>query len=145
MWLRLEVEQGVMDLFMEMNRGCGEAVIKAVSLLLHWREELIDRQYEVELERILEIRRSSLSSFVVFARKEIEMLWSALMLSEDEKDFGPLIDGMPLIKHVDTEVDTRQMITLRISCMLTRRKRIGCEQKSRARPRCCPKSENGTP
>ena len=33
MWMRLEVEQGVMDLFMEMNRGCGEAVIKAVSLL----------------------------------------------------------------------------------------------------------------
>ena len=31
------------------------------------------------------------------------MLWSALMLSEAEKDFGPFIDGMPL-RHRRTEL-----------------------------------------
>ena len=58
-------------------------------------------QYEVELERILEIRRSSLSSFVLSARKEIEMLWAELMLSEDEKgDFGPFIDGELFVRSL---------------------------------------------
>ena len=32
MWLRLEVEQETMDLFIEMNRGCGQGVITAVSV-----------------------------------------------------------------------------------------------------------------
>ena len=30
LWLRLEVEQDQQDLFIEMNRGCGETVIRAV-------------------------------------------------------------------------------------------------------------------
>jgi hypothetical protein len=55
------------------------------------------RQYEVELERCLELRRSSLSSFVVASRKEIELLWGELMLGDDEKgEFGPYIDGKSL-------------------------------------------------
>jgi hypothetical protein len=29
--MRLEIDQETQDLFMEMNRGCGEMVIKAVS------------------------------------------------------------------------------------------------------------------
>jgi len=42
------------------------------------------------------LRRSSLSSFVIAARKEIELLWEELMLSEDEKgDFGAFINGEP--------------------------------------------------
>jgi protein regulator of cytokinesis 1 len=51
-------------------------------------------QYEAELERCLELRRSSLSSFILGARAEIEQLWSDLMLSEDETSaFGAFIDG----------------------------------------------------
>jgi protein regulator of cytokinesis 1 len=35
-----------------------------------------------------------LSSFIVGARKEIEMLWLELMMSDDEKsEFGAFIDG----------------------------------------------------
>jgi protein regulator of cytokinesis 1 len=57
-------------------------------------------QYEVELERCLELRRSSLSSFIVGARKEIEMLWAELMMSDDEKsDFGAFINGEPILLH----------------------------------------------
>ena len=34
LWARLEVDQDQQDLFMEMNHGCGEAVIRAVCLAL---------------------------------------------------------------------------------------------------------------
>lgn len=37
LWLRLEIEQDVMDLFMDMNRGCGEATIRAVRSATHQR------------------------------------------------------------------------------------------------------------
>jgi protein regulator of cytokinesis 1 len=60
-------------------------------------------QYEVELERCLELRRSSLSSFIVGARKEIEMLWAELMMSDDEKsDFGAFINGEPVLLYNPT-------------------------------------------
>jgi protein regulator of cytokinesis 1 len=52
-----------------------------------------DAQYEAELERCKELRRTSLSSFIVGARAEIESLWTELMMSEEEKDFGGFIDG----------------------------------------------------
>ncbi|WVW80220.1 hypothetical protein I302_102198 [Kwoniella bestiolae CBS 10118] len=78
LWNRLEVDQATMDLFVDMNRGSGEAVIKA---------------YEEEYERLLELRRSSLSSFIENTRKEIDALQTELMLSEDEKaEFGAYID-----------------------------------------------------
>ncbi|ORY29830.1 microtubule associated protein-domain-containing protein [Naematelia encephala] len=78
LWARLEVDQDQIDLFVQMNMGCSEASIKA---------------YEVELERCLELRRSSLSAFVIGARKEIESLWEVLMLSDAERgEFGPFID-----------------------------------------------------
>ena len=102
LWQRLEIEQDQTDLFMEMNHGCGEAVIKAVSVELFKPSkslsgEAINQcslQYEAELDRCLELRRSSLSSFVLGARREIELLWEELMLSEDEKgDFGGFING----------------------------------------------------
>jgi len=31
LWARLEVDQDQQDLFMEMNHGCGDTVIRAVS------------------------------------------------------------------------------------------------------------------
>lgn len=51
-------------------------------------------QYEIELERCLELRRSSLSSFIVAVRAEIDTLWTELMLSDEEKgEFGAYING----------------------------------------------------
>ncbi|KAL7424666.1 Microtubule bundling protein [Cryptotrichosporon argae] len=78
LWSRLEVAQDVIDLFIESNRGSGEATIQA---------------YEAELERVLEIRKTSLSSFVVGVRKEIAALQESLMMSDDEKgEFGAFIN-----------------------------------------------------
>ncbi|OCF38366.1 hypothetical protein I317_07862 [Kwoniella heveanensis CBS 569] len=78
LWTRLEVDQETMDLFVEMNRGSGEGTIAA---------------YEAEYERLLELRRASLSSFIENTRKEIDVLQTELMLSEDEKaEFGAFID-----------------------------------------------------
>jgi protein regulator of cytokinesis 1 len=61
------------------------------------------------LERCLELRRSSLSSFVLAARREIELLWEELMLSEDEKgDFGGFINGVfTLTEHLRAMTDDR--------------------------------------
>ncbi|WWC87953.1 uncharacterized protein L201_002853 [Kwoniella dendrophila CBS 6074] len=78
LWSRLEIDQDTMDLFVDMNRGSGESVIKA---------------YEEEYERLLELRRSSLSSFIENTRKEIDVLQTELMLSDDERaEFGAFID-----------------------------------------------------
>ncbi|ORX35209.1 microtubule associated protein-domain-containing protein [Kockovaella imperatae] len=78
MWSRLEIDQETQDLFIEMNRGCGMTVISA---------------YEDELERCMDLRRSSLSAFMVAARQELEELWNALLYSEEERrEFGPFID-----------------------------------------------------
>ena len=46
-----------------------------------------------ELQRVTEIRKASLSDFVLKTRKEIEALQEGLMMSEEEKaEFGDFID-----------------------------------------------------
>lgn len=66
-------------------------------------------QYEDELERVLEIRKSSLSSFVINVRKEIAALQETLLLSEDEKmEFGAFIDdeySEELLKEHEDEAE----------------------------------------
>ena len=53
-----------------------------------------DGQYEAELERVLELRRASLSQYMLAVRSEIEGLWLELMMSDEEKDeFDGFIDG----------------------------------------------------
>jgi protein regulator of cytokinesis 1 len=53
-----------------------------------------DEQYEAELERVLELRRASLSQYMLAVRSEIEGLWLELMMSDEEKDeFVGFIDG----------------------------------------------------
>lgn len=53
-----------------------------------------DEQYEAELERVLELRRASLSQYMLAVRSEIEGFWLELMMSDEEKDeFVGFIDG----------------------------------------------------
>jgi protein regulator of cytokinesis 1 len=62
-------------------------------------------QYETELDRCLELRKTSLSSFVLAARKEIELLWQELMLSEEEMgEFGEFINGTYIMPSQNTPV-----------------------------------------
>ncbi|WVQ74720.1 hypothetical protein IAR50_004324 [Cryptococcus sp. DSM 104548] len=78
LWTRLEVDQETMDCFVEMNRGSGEATIAA---------------YEAEYERLLELRRASLSSFILSTRATIAALQESLIYSSAEiAEFTPLQD-----------------------------------------------------
>lgn len=79
LWRRLGVEETDMDAFVEAHRGSTEDTI---------------REYEEELERMLELKRERMGTFVGSAREEIIRLWDDLMVGEDERaDFAPLADG----------------------------------------------------
>jgi protein regulator of cytokinesis 1 len=57
--------------------------------------EVVTVQYEAELERMLELKRQSMSIFIVNARTEIESLWDDLILGEEERQqFSGFWDGM---------------------------------------------------
>lgn len=79
LWRRLGVEEGDMDAFVEMNRGSTEDVVRA---------------YEEELERMIELKRERMGTFVANARDEIVRLWDDLMTGEEERGaFAPFVDG----------------------------------------------------
>lgn len=79
LWRRLGVGEADMDAFVEEHRGSTEETV---------------RQYEEELERMLELKRERMGMFVSSAREEIERLWDDLMVGEEEKqDFAPFVDG----------------------------------------------------
>lgn len=78
LWRRLGVGEADMDAFVEEHRGSTEETV---------------RQYEEELERMLELKRERMGMFVSSAREEIERLWDDLMVGEEEKqDFAPFVD-----------------------------------------------------
>ncbi|KAJ2924052.1 hypothetical protein H1R20_g13040, partial [Candolleomyces eurysporus] len=78
LWRRLGVNEEAMDAFVEMHRGSTEEVI---------------REYEEELERMLELKQDRMGQFIESAREEIVRLWDDLMVGEDEKaDFAPFVD-----------------------------------------------------
>ncbi|KAI0313957.1 microtubule associated protein-domain-containing protein [Amylostereum chailletii] len=78
LWRRLGVPDEAMDGFVEAHRGSTEETV---------------REYEEELERMLELKRERMSTFVENARAEIERLWEELMVGEDERaDFVPFYD-----------------------------------------------------
>ncbi|GMK59590.1 hypothetical protein CspeluHIS016_0801960 [Cutaneotrichosporon spelunceum] len=78
LWDRLKVEQEYINSFTERNVGSGLTSIQA---------------YEEELERMLEKRKASLSTFIINVRKEIGQLQDELLLSDDEKaQFGAFIN-----------------------------------------------------
>ncbi|KAL1744927.1 microtubule associated protein-domain-containing protein [Schizophyllum fasciatum] len=78
LWRRLGVEEADMDAFVEAHRGSTEQTV---------------REYEEELERMLELKRERMSTFIESAREEIMKLWDEIMLSGDEReDFAPFYD-----------------------------------------------------
>ncbi|OBZ78270.1 Anaphase spindle elongation protein 1 [Grifola frondosa] len=78
LWRRLGVSDADMDAFVESQRGSTEATVKA---------------YEEELERMLELKRERMGTFVENARAEITKLWDELMVSAEEReDFAPFAD-----------------------------------------------------
>ncbi len=79
LWNRLGVSDADMDAFVEAHRGSTEETV---------------REYEEELERMLEIKREQMGSFVASAREEITKLWDDLLVGEEERaDFAPFADG----------------------------------------------------
>ncbi|ODN86599.1 hypothetical protein L198_07294 [Cryptococcus wingfieldii CBS 7118] len=76
LWTKLEVDQETMDCFVEMNRGSGDATIAA---------------YEAEYSRLLDLRRASLSSFILSARSTISTLHSTLIYSPPEIALFPAL------------------------------------------------------
>lgn len=83
LWRRLSVTDAEMDAFVDAQRGSTEATVRA---------------YEEELDRMLELKREKMSTFIESARQEIAKLWDELMVSEDERaGFAPFADG----KHVE--------------------------------------------
>ncbi|EKM53255.1 uncharacterized protein PHACADRAFT_124758 [Phanerochaete carnosa HHB-10118-sp] len=78
LWRRLGVADTEMDAFIEAQRGSTEVTVRA---------------YEEELDRMLELKREKMSTFIESARSEITQLWDELMVSEDERaDFAPFAD-----------------------------------------------------
>ncbi|KAI0030908.1 microtubule associated protein-domain-containing protein, partial [Vararia minispora EC-137] len=78
LWRRLGVADADMDGFVEAHTGSTEASVK---------------EYEAELERMLELKRESMSTFVENARAEIARLWDELMSGLDEREgFPPFFD-----------------------------------------------------
>ncbi|CDO70098.1 hypothetical protein BN946_scf184806.g25 [Trametes cinnabarina] len=79
LWRRLGVADADMDAFVEANRGTTDITIKA---------------YEEELERMLELKRERMGTFIENARAEISKLWDDLLIGEEERaDFAPFADG----------------------------------------------------
>ncbi|KAI8970590.1 microtubule associated protein-domain-containing protein [Trametes punicea] len=78
LWRRLGVTDAEMDAFVEANCGTTDVTIKA---------------YEEELERMLELKRERMGTFIENARAEITKLWDDLMVGEEERaDFAPFAD-----------------------------------------------------
>ncbi|KAJ7472345.1 microtubule associated protein [Mycena galericulata] len=78
LWKRLGVAEADMDAFVEAHRGSTEETVG---------------EYEDELERMLELKRERMGTFVGSAREEIEKLWDELMVGEEERgEWMPFFD-----------------------------------------------------
>ncbi|KAJ7868841.1 microtubule associated protein-domain-containing protein [Mycena leptocephala] len=78
LWRRLGVADADMDAFVETHRGSTEETVG---------------EYEEELERMLELKRERMGTFVGSARVEIEKLWDELMVGDEERgEWLPFFD-----------------------------------------------------
>jgi len=79
LWRRLGVADVDMDMFVENHCGSTEETVQ---------------EYEEELERMMELKRERMGTFVESAREEIRRLWNDLLVGEEERvDFAPFADG----------------------------------------------------
>jgi Ase1/PRC1/MAP65 family protein len=84
LWRRLGVTEDAMDDFVEAHRGSTEVTVRA---------------YEEELERMMDLKRERMGTFIGNARDEIIKLWDDLMIGEEERlDFAPFADGENEVK-----------------------------------------------
>lgn len=104
LWRRLGVEEADMDAFVENHRGSTEDTVRA---------------YEEELERMLELKRERMGTFIESARQEIVKLWDDLMVGDDERaDFAPFVDGgfqnllLTDISDMRTDENTEELLTI---------------------------------
>ncbi|KAJ7768251.1 microtubule associated protein-domain-containing protein [Mycena metata] len=88
LWKRLGVAEADMDAFVETHRGSTEETVG---------------EYEEELERMLELKRERMGTFVGSAREEIDKLWDELMVGEEER--------MGWIPYYDDE-HTEELLTI---------------------------------
>ncbi|KAK2460002.1 hypothetical protein APHAL10511_008008 [Amanita phalloides] len=78
LWRRMGISDEDMDAFVDAHRGSTDETI---------------REYEEELERMLELKREKMGAFVASAREEIIKLWDELMVGEEERGcFAPFAD-----------------------------------------------------
>jgi Ase1/PRC1/MAP65 family protein len=92
LWKRLGVAEADMDAFVETHRGSTEETVQ---------------EYEGELERMLELKRERMGTFVGSAREEIMKLWDDLMVGEEERaDFAPFADGMFILTLAPSLIPT---------------------------------------
>ena len=107
LWRRLGVSEADMDMFVEANRGStGETV----------------KEYEDELERMLELKRERMGAFIDSAREEIMRLWDDLMVGDEERaDFAPFADGKSKFLNLNVaDADSIQMNIQKNFCLFTR-------------------------
>lgn len=79
LWRRMGISDEDMDAFVDAHRGSTEETV---------------REYEEELERMLELKREKMGAFVASAREEIIKLWDELMVGDEERGcFAPFADG----------------------------------------------------
>ena len=94
LWRRMGVPDAAMDGFVDAHRGSTEETI---------------REYEAELERMLELKRERMSAFVENARCEIAKLWDELLIGEEQRgDFTPYFDG----EYSGSSSHARALVTL---------------------------------
>lgn len=98
LWKRLGISDKDVDEFVDSWRGSTDSVIEAVSApnLPVYPQYSVAYQYEAELERMLELKRSTMSTFIANARAEIEEVWDELMYDESARRvFEAYFDGTP--------------------------------------------------
>jgi protein regulator of cytokinesis 1 len=122
LWRRLGVPDTAMDGFVDAHRGSTEETV---------------REYESELERMLELKRERMSTFVENARGEIAKLWDELLIGDDERaDFTPYFDGaLPLVLYEKNLCDfASQMNTPKNSYSSTKRRSGGSRKSDGQKP-----------
>ncbi|KAJ3486631.1 hypothetical protein NLI96_g4098 [Meripilus lineatus] len=90
LWRRMGVPATHVHAFVDAQKGSTDNTIRA---------------YEEELDRMLELKRESMSVFVENARAEITKLWDDLMVGDDERaDFAPFADD----EHTEELLDLHE-------------------------------------